>query len=124
MTNASLEVGRKYVALCKEGKFEACLRELFSKDAVSAEAWAPPGVERVATGLPAIVAKGEKWSQDNEIHSSELLGPFPFEERFAVLFRFEVTHKPSQRRMQMEEVGLFTVDGGKIVREEFFYTAG
>lgn len=124
MTNASLEVGQKYVALCKAGKFEACLRELFSQDAVSAEAWAPPGIERVARGLPAIVAKGEKWSRDNEIHAFELSGPFPFEQRFAVYFRFEVTHKPSQRRVQMEEVGLFTVEDGKIVREEFFYAAG
>lgn len=124
MTNATLELGQKYVALCKQGEFEACLKELYSPDAVSAEAWAPPGVERVASGLPALFAKSERWSRDNEIHAFELSGPFPFEQRFAVYFRFEVTHKPSQRRMQMEEVGVFTVDGGKIVREEFFYAAG
>lgn len=124
MTNTTLEVGQKYVALCREGKFEACLRELFSKDAVSAEAWAPPGVERVVSGLSAIFAKGEKWGRDNEIHSVELSGPFPFDQRFAVYFRFEVTNKPTERRLQMEEVGLFTVEGGKIVREEFLYAAG
>jgi ketosteroid isomerase-like protein len=33
--------------------------------------------------------------------------------------------KPSGQRMQMNEMGLFTVKDGKIVREEFFYpTAG
>jgi ketosteroid isomerase-like protein len=26
------------------------------------------------------------------------------------------------QRMQMEEVGLYTVEDGKIVREEFFYS--
>jgi hypothetical protein len=124
MTNAALEVGQKYVALCKQAKFEACLQELFSKDAVSVEAWAPPGVERATSGLAAIIAKGEKWAQQHEVHSLELSGPFPFEQRFAVYFRFEVTNKPSQRKMTMEEVGLFTVENGQIVREEFCYAAG
>jgi SnoaL-like domain len=122
--NNTIEVGQRYVALCKEGKFDACLRELFSEEAVSAEAWAPPGVARTASGLPAIAAKGERWSRDHDIHAFELSGPFPFEQRFAVYFRFEITHKPSQRRMHMEEVGLFLVENGKIVREEFFYAAG
>ena len=124
MTNSSLEVGRKYVALCKEGKFKACLDELFSKDAVSVEAWSPPGVERTTSGLPAIIVKGEKWERDHEVRSFELSGPFPSEQRFAVYFRFEVMHRPSQRTLQLEEVGLFTVEDGRIVREEFFYTAG
>jgi SnoaL-like domain len=123
-TPQTSEIANKYVSLCKQGKFEACLLELFSKDAVSVEAFAPPGVERVASGLDAIRAKGEAWGRDHEIHSLELSGPFPLEHRFAVFFRFEVTNKPSQRRMAMEEVGLFTIEGGKIIREEFFYAAG
>ena len=36
-------------------------------------------------------------------------------------FSYDVTNKPSGRRRQMEEAGLFTVEGGTIVREEFFY---
>lgn len=118
------EIGQKYVSLCKQGKFEACLQELFSKDAVSVEAWAPPGVDRIASGLPAIRAKGEAWVRDHEIHSVEVSGPFPLDQRFAVFFRFDVTNKPSQRRIAMDEVALFTIDDGKIVREEFFYAAG
>jgi hypothetical protein len=118
------EIGQKYVGLCKQGKFEACLQELFSEDAVSVEAWAPPGVERIASGLPAIRAKGEAWARDHEIHAFEVSGPFPLDQRFAVHFRFDVTNKPSKRRISMEEVGLFTIENGKIVREEFFYAAG
>jgi hypothetical protein len=118
------EIAQKYVTLCKQGKFEACLRELFSKDAVSVEAFAPPGAGRSTSGLPAIVAKGEAWARDHEIHAFELSGPFPLDQRFAVYFRFDVTNKPSQRRLAMEEVGLFTIEDGKIVREEFFYAAG
>jgi hypothetical protein len=117
-------IGQKYVDLCKQGKFEACLQELFSDDAVSVEAWTPPGVEPITRGLSAIRAKGAAWVRDHQIHAIELSGPFPLEQRFAVFFRFDVTNKPSQRRMSMEEVALFTVESGKIVREEFFYAAG
>lgn len=120
----TLELGQKYVALCKEAKFEQCLQELFAENAVSVEASAPPGVERTKSGLSALREKSRDWARDNEVHRSEVVGPFPNEQRFAVVFRFEVTHKPSGRRNAMEEVGLFTVENGKIVREEFFYTAG
>jgi hypothetical protein len=118
------EIGKKYVTLCKEGKFEACLEELYSNDAVSVEAWAPPGVDRIVTGLGAIRAKGEAWARDHEIHRVELSEPFPLDDRFAVRFLLEVTNKPSNRRSSMEEIGVFTVKNGKIVREEFFYDAG
>jgi ketosteroid isomerase-like protein len=117
------EIGKKYVSLCKHGKFEACLQELFSKDAESVEAWTPPGVDRVTRGLAAIRAKGEAWVRDHEIHAIEVTGPFPLDQRFAVFFRFDVTNKPNQRRISMEEVGLFTIENGRITREEFFYDA-
>jgi hypothetical protein len=123
-TTETIDIGQKYVSLCKQGKFEACLHELFSKDVVSEEAWTPPGVERIARGLPAVQAKGEAWARDHEIHGFEVAGPFPLGQRFAVHFRFDVTNKPSKRRIAMEEIGLFTVENGKIVREEFFYAAG
>ena len=118
------EIGQKYVTLCKEARFDACLTELFSKDAVSVEAFSPPGVDRISTGLPAIRAKGEAWARDHEIHRVELSGPFPHGDRFAVRFLLDVTNKPSSRRISMEEIGLFTVENDKIVREEFFYSAG
>jgi ketosteroid isomerase-like protein len=118
------EIANRYVALCKEGQFHKCLDELFSKDAVSVEAFAPPGQDPVATGLQAIRAKGEWWVNNHEVHKGEVRGPFPNGNRFAVLFNFDVTNKPSGKRMQMDEVGLFTVENGKIVREEFFYQGG
>lgn len=118
------EIGNKYVALVKEGKFHACLSELFSKDAESVEAGAPPGAERSAKGLEAIMAKGKAWGEAHEVHSMDISGPYPNDNRFAVRFVFDVTNKPSKRRMNMDEIGLFTVENGKIVKEEFFYSMG
>ena len=53
-----------------------------------------------------------------------MFGPYPNGDRFAVRFAFDITNKPSGKRMQMDEVGLFTVENGKITREEFFYQVG
>jgi ketosteroid isomerase-like protein len=118
------EIANRYVALCKEGQFHKCLEELFSKDAVSVEAFAPPGQDPVATGMAAIRAKGEWWNNNHEVHKAEVSGPYPNGNRFAVRFNFDITNKPSGKRMQMDEVGLFTVENGKITREEFFYQGG
>lgn len=118
------EIGNRYVELCRAGKFDECLETLFSKDAVSVEAWSPPGVDRTSAGMDAIVAKGKWWGDNHLIHKIEVFGPYPNGDRFAVRFLFDITNKPSQTRSQMDEVGLFTVQDGKIVREEFFYSAG
>jgi hypothetical protein len=115
------EIGKKYVALCQAGKNEVCLDELYSKDAVSIEAAAMPGMEKTVKGLDAIRAKSKTWNESNVVHSAEVTGPFPNDNRFAVRFNFEVTNKPSNRRIKMDEIGLFTVENGKITREEFFY---
>jgi ketosteroid isomerase-like protein len=42
-------------------------------------------------------------------------------DQFAVGFKIDVTPKADGKRMQMEEVGLYTVRGGKIAEERFFY---
>ena len=116
------EIGKKYVALCKEGKNEECLRTLFARDAVSVEAAALPGMERTAAGVEAIMAKGKWWIDNHTVHKADVSGPYPHDDRFAVRFVYDVTHKPSGKRMTMDEIGLFTVSNGKITREEFLYT--
>jgi len=121
----ALEIAQQYVTLCKNGKNEECLNTLYAKDAVSVEAFSPPGGEdRVASGLDAIRAKSKTWGEQNTVHKAEVAGPYPNEDRFAVRFTFDVTNKPTGKRMTMDEIGLFTVKNGKITREEFFYTGG
>ena len=51
----------------------------------------------------------------------------PNGDRFAVAFSYDMTPKAGPmagRRMQMEEVGLYTVADEKIVKEDFFYHIG
>ena len=119
----TLEIANKLVELCRQGKYTEA-QALYAPDAVSVEAGAPPGAQREAVGLAAIKAKGEWWSANHEIHSASITGPWPHDDRFIVGFQFEVTPKATGQRMKMDEVGLYTVTDGKIVREEFFYSGG
>ncbi|MBS2017453.1 MAG: nuclear transport factor 2 family protein [Deltaproteobacteria bacterium] len=120
---STMDIANKYVGLCKEFRFDAAL-ELFSNDAVSVEAGAPPGKSAEARGLDAIREKGREWGASHEVHSGKVEGPWPNGNRFLVRFTFDVTNKAMGQRMQMDEMGLFTVENGKIVREEFFYSMG
>lgn len=120
-TDQTTEIANKYVSFCRAGKNEEALKTLFADDAVSVEAMAMPQMPQEARGIAAIKAKGEWWSNNHEVHSASVWGPWPNGDRFIVGFRFDVTNKPSGKRMQMEEAALFTLRDGKIVREEFFY---
>jgi sugar (pentulose or hexulose) kinase len=51
-------------------------------------------------------------------------GPFVAHDRFVVQYDIDVTDKSSKKRMQISEVGVYTVKEGKIVREEFLPYAG
>ena len=120
----TMEIAGKLVALCAQGKNMEALDTLFAQDAVSVEAGAPTGMQREAKGLAAIKSKGEWWLANHEVHSASMTGPWPHDDRFIVGFQYDITNKPSNTRMKMNEVGLFTVKNGKIVLEEFFYDMG
>jgi hypothetical protein len=109
------------VKLCSQGKFEEATKTLYSPDIVSVEPGAPPGQSRESRGLPAVIAKGEWWVANHEIHSTEVGGPLVAGSHFAVTFKMDVTFKPENRRFLMEEIGVYKVADGKVVHEEFFY---
>ncbi len=115
------EIANKLVQLCSEGKFHDAMKELYGPDIVSMEAGAPPGMSRDTKGFDAVMAKGEWWEANHEVHSSSVEGPLVAGSHFAVTFKMEVTFKPQNRRFHMEEVGVYKVADGKIVYEEFFY---
>jgi ketosteroid isomerase-like protein len=120
------EIGQKLVELCRAGRNLEAL-SLYAPDAVSVEAVGSETMPAVMKGIDAIRGKGEWWFANNEIHRSDARGPYPNGERFAVVFDFEFTSKEGPtagQRVKMEEVALYTVENGKIVREEFFYSMG
>lgn len=98
------------------------LDTLYHAECVSAEGLAGPNGKE-AHGIDAIRGKHDWWEAAFEEHKVTTQGPFfHAPDRFSLIFDMDVTEKESGQRMQMTEVGLYTVDtDGMIVREEFFY---
>src|ERR1051325_10427240 len=113
------EVARKVVELVRKQAWHEALDMLYSKDIVSVEARASDGESAEKRGLDAVRAKTDWWVNAMELHGFKVSGPFVAHDRFVVQYDIDVTDKNSKKRMQMSEVGVYTVKDGKIVREEF-----
>ena len=120
---SSSEVANRLVELCKQFKNFEAMQELYADDIVSVEALPNSAGANETKGKEAVIGKSAAWAAQHEIHSASAEGPYLAGDRFAVTFRFAVTPKASGTRMDLEEVAVYTVKNGKIVREEFFYGA-
>ncbi len=123
--SAALEIGTILVNSCNEGKAEEVMESYYSPAIVSIEAQDFEGMPARMEGIEAVQGKSEWWFANNEVHSMKATGPFVggHEDRFSVQFEIDVTPKGGER-MQMTEIGLYTVKDGKIVEEEFWPLAG
>jgi hypothetical protein len=122
---ATRATAEKLAAHCRAHTTLEGLKELYDPEAISVEAAPMPGADGTETrGVDGIRGKHEWWASAMDVHSDSTEGPYLHgDDRFAMIFEFDVTSKQDNSRMQMKEVGIYTVnDAGKIVREEFFYT--
>ncbi len=119
-----MEIGQSLVDNCRAGTERECLDQLYSREAVSVEAMASPEMGGAAiTGLDAIKGKHDWWQSAFTVHDLQIGGPYIHgEDRFAVTFKMDTEEKATGKRDSMQEVAVYTVADGKIVREEFFYT--
>ena len=112
------KIANEFTDALKAGEFKKC-EAMWSNDIVSLENMDGPMAR--LEGRKAVEGKGEWWFANHEIHSFEAQGPFVNGDAFAVAMQLDVTNKESGERTQMNEVGLYTVKGGKIVEERFFW---
>lgn len=117
------EIAHRLVNLCREHKNFDAMNELYADDIVSVEAMPNAEGHFDTHGKAAVLQKSADWVAAHEIHSGTTTGPFVAQNRFAVLFDIDITNKATGHRMQMNEVAVYTVDAGQIVREEFLYLA-
>ncbi len=115
------EVANRLVALCREGKFEQAVKELYSPDIVSVEAEGSP--DRIVKGLEAVAQKSVQFeSKLEKINSTVITDPIVAENFFSCAMLMNVQMKGMPFAIDMDEICLYNVRDGKIVREEFFYT--
>lgn len=128
--NDTMTIGTKLVEFCRNGKNLDAINELYADNITSVEAMTcpeDPSFEQTMTGRDKIIEKNNAWFGMNELHSAEFDGPFPHGDKFIVSMKYDITPKQGPmagNRMTFSEMGLYTVENGKIVREEFFYSMG
>ena len=113
------EVATKLVELCRKGEWRKALEELYAKEIVSVEAHEMENMPAEMRGIDQVRGKTDWWEKNMEVHSAKVGGPFVARGKFVVQFDIDVTEKGSNKRMQMSEVGIYTVKDGKVAREEF-----
>lgn len=119
----TLQVAKRLVDLCREGKFVEAQEELYARDAVSIEPEATStGPLGNAHGLDAIRAKTKAFDQNClQVHSVSVSEPLIAGNFFSVTMGLDATYK-DRGRSAMEEICVYELRDGKIVREQFFYS--
>ena len=116
------EVANRYNELAQEGKWDKVLEELYADNAVSIE---PPHAAAMgmgnAEGIEAIKKKGEAFnSMVEEMHGGYCSAPVVGGNYFSVAMGMDVTMK-GMGRSKMDEIAVYEVKDGKIVKEQFFF---
>ncbi len=121
-TMTTKEVANRFSELAKENKWNEIQEELFAENADSIE---PPhaaaqGLQN-AKGLDAIKKKGEEFNNMiEEMHGGFCSEPVVGGNHFSVAMGMDATMKGAGRT-QMDEIAVYEVKDGKIVKEQFFF---
>ncbi len=115
-----MDIGTKLVSMFNTGQFNEIEKMFWSPKIESIEGL---GVGMGWRGKPAVDAKNAGWMAQNKIHGASAEGPFVGSSGFAVRFKMDVEQVDTGTRTMFDEVGVYTVKNGKIIREEFMYSA-
>lgn len=117
------ETATRYQELMNQRKFVEIQDTLYDEQAVCQEPdkAASMGMAVITTGREAIKAKGvARRSTIEAVHSYNCSAPIVAGEFFSVVLKQDITFK-GKPRLTLEEVGVFQVKEGKVVKEQFFY---
>jgi hypothetical protein len=114
------EIANRLSELFKENKWTQIQEELFSEDAESIEPAGTPGLQSVK-GMDAIRKKGEEFNNSiEEMHGGYVSEPIVGGNYIAVAMGIDATMKGAER-IKMDEIAVYEVKDGKIVKEQFFF---
>ena len=116
------DVANRFNELAQTGQWGKIQEELYADNAVSIE---PPHAAAMgmsnAEGLEAIKQKGEAFnSMVEEMHGGYSTEPVIAGNHFSVAMGMDITMK-GMGRSKMDEIAVYEVRNGKIVKEQFFF---
>ncbi|MGH7025187.1 MAG: SnoaL-like domain-containing protein [Caulobacteraceae bacterium] len=112
------QIADDLAAMCRQARFQEAGEKYWADDVISVEF---RGETPVTRGKAAARAKAVWWAAAHELHGIEIEGPWVNGDQFALRFTMDVTNKQSKQRMSVDEIGLYTVNGGRIAEERFFF---
>jgi hypothetical protein len=114
------EVANRMSELFKENKWDQVQQELYAADCESIEPAHAPGLKSVK-GLEAIMEKGKQFqSMIEEMHGGWVSDLIVGGNYITCAMGMDVTMK-GMGRMKMDEVAVYEVKDGKVVKEQFFF---
>ncbi|MFT6865953.1 MAG: hypothetical protein ACJA08_000779 [Cyclobacteriaceae bacterium] len=114
------QIANRMVTLLRNGEYATIYQELFSPDVISAEPEGTPWGS--VKGLDELAKKGVEFNKLVEaFHSVEISEPLCADHFIALSMKSMVTWKGAPGPTNMDELCVYTVEDGKIVKEEFFY---
>jgi hypothetical protein len=113
------EIGQAVVQNFNEGGADKEVWDRFWHP--KAESVEGEGMAMMWRGRKAIQGKSDWWTSTHKVHSASAEGPYVGATGFSIKFRMDTEEKETGKRTQMEEVGVYTIQNGKVIREEFMY---
>lgn len=114
------EVANRMNELFKENRWDLVQEELFADDCESIEPAHSQGLKS-AKGKAAIKQKGEEFNKMvEEVHGGWNSEPIVGGNHISFAMGIDATYK-GMGRQNMEEIAVYEVKDGKIVKEQFFY---
>lgn len=116
------DVANRFNELAQTGQWDKVQQELYADNAVSIE---PPHAGAMgmgdAEGMDAIKKKGETFgAMVEEMHGGYTTPPVVGGNFFSVAMGMDCTMKGAGR-LKMDEIAVYEVKDGKIVKEQFFF---
>ena len=119
-TMTTQQVADRFNELAQQGKWPEIQEELFADNAQSIEPPHAQGLQSVQ-GLDSIKKKGEMFNNMvEEMHGGYSSKPLVAGNHFAVAMGLDATMK-GMGRSKMDEIAVYEVKDGKIVKEQFFF---
>lgn len=114
------DVANRFHELAQTGQWDQIQNELYADNAVSIEPEHSQGLKSVQ-GREGLRQKGKQFADTvEEMHGGYSNPPQVAGNHFAVVMGMDVTMK-GMGRMKMDEIAVYEVKDGKIVKEQFFY---
>jgi hypothetical protein len=115
------QVADRYYELIQQHQYQQIQDELYSPDAVSIEPENDSGLPLVVQGITAMREKEALFfSQVEAMHSSYMSSIVVSTFYFSMMTGMDVTMKGKARKRK-EQICVFEVRNGKIVKDQFFY---